>query len=102
MTAGRARARHTVADILLTVAPRVRLYSADVFGPRGSTEWRSSCGRLHWVIDVAKCKVVNLSLGEPEQRLQQLPARLQLQRRSRDAYFKDVLVFAASATTTTR
>src|SRR5262249_40506531 len=26
----------TVADILLTIAPRVRLYSADVFGPQGS------------------------------------------------------------------
>src|SRR4051794_27190816 len=28
----------TVADILLTVAPRVQLYSADVFGPQGSCE----------------------------------------------------------------
>src|ERR1700730_8115169 len=28
----------TVADILLTVAPRVRLYSADVFGPQGTCE----------------------------------------------------------------
>src|SRR5262249_33565558 len=28
----------TVADILLTVAPRVRLYSADVFGPQGACE----------------------------------------------------------------
>src|SRR5262245_55563985 len=28
----------TVADILLTVAPRVRLWSADVFGPQGTCE----------------------------------------------------------------
>src|SRR5262249_11122418 len=86
----------TVADILLTVAPRVRLYSADVFGPRGSTEVEVILRALQWVIDVAKCKVVNLSLGVPEQRLQQLPRRLQLQRAIEDAYFKDVLVFAAA------
>src|SRR5262245_11753902 len=28
----------TVADIVLTLAPRVRLFSADVFGPRGTCE----------------------------------------------------------------
>src|SRR5262245_56127150 len=28
----------TVADIILTIAPRVKLYSADVFGPAGSCE----------------------------------------------------------------
>src|SRR4051812_2344778 len=28
----------TVADILLTIAPRIRLYSADVFGPTGTSE----------------------------------------------------------------
>ena len=28
----------TVADIVLSLAPRVRLYSADVFGPQGSCE----------------------------------------------------------------
>src|SRR4051812_38188456 len=28
----------TVADILLTLAPRIRLFSADVFGPQGSCE----------------------------------------------------------------
>ena len=35
---GRQSAPHgtTVADILLTLAPRVRLYSADVFGQRGT------------------------------------------------------------------
>src|SRR5262249_28948860 len=28
----------TVADILLTVAPRIKLYTADVFGARGSCD----------------------------------------------------------------
>src|SRR5262249_26668728 len=28
----------TVADILLTIAPRIRLFSADVFGPQGSCD----------------------------------------------------------------
>ena len=37
----------TVADIILTLAPRVRLYSADVFGASGHARWRRSstpCG----------------------------------------------------------
>jgi hypothetical protein len=86
----------TVADILLTVAPRVRVYSADVFGPRGSTEVEVILRALQYVIDVEKCKVVNLSLGVPEQRLPQPQRRQQLQRAVEDAYFKDVLVFAAA------
>src|SRR5262249_5220863 len=63
----------TVADIILTLAPRVRLYSADVFGPKGSSEVEVVMRALHWAIDVWKCKVVNLSLGVAEHRLQQLP-----------------------------
>ncbi len=86
----------TVADILLTLAPRVRLYSADVFGPRGSTEVDVVLRALHWAIDVWKCKVINLSLGVAESRLQQLPKRFQLLRAVEEAYFKDVLVFAAA------
>src|SRR3989441_12352736 len=37
---GRQSAPHgtTVADIILTIAPGVQLYSADVFGPQGGTE----------------------------------------------------------------
>ena len=53
----------TVADILLTVAPRVRLYSADVFGPQGSCEVEVVLRALHWAINVWKCKVINLSLN---------------------------------------
>jgi hypothetical protein len=86
----------TVADILLTVAPGVRLFSADVFGPQGSCEVEVVIKALHWAIDVWKCKVINLSLGVPEARLQQLAKRQQLQRAIEEAYYKDVLIFAAA------
>lgn len=86
----------TVADIILTLAPRVQLYSADVFGPRGSCEVEVVMHALHWAIDVWKCKIINLSLGVPENRLQQLPRRYQFQRAIEDAYYKDVLIFAAA------
>ena len=86
----------TVADILLTIAPRIRLYSADIFGPRGSCEVEVVIKALAWAIDVWKCRIVNLSLGVPEQRLQQLPKQRQFARAIEDAYFKDVLVFAAA------
>jgi hypothetical protein len=51
---------------------------------------------LHWAIDVWKCKVINLSLGVPEQRLQQVQRRQQLLRAIEHAYFQDVLVIAAA------
>jgi hypothetical protein len=86
----------TVADILLTLAPRIRLYSADVFGPRGSTEVDVVLRALRWALDVWQCKVINLSLGVPESRLQQLPKRFQLLRAVEEAYYRDVLVFAAA------
>lgn len=95
---GRQSAPHgtTVADILLTVAPRVKLYSADVFGPQGSSEVEVVMKALHWAIHVWKCKVVNLSLGVAEHRLQQLPRRYQFLRAVEEGYFKDVLLFAAA------
>jgi hypothetical protein len=40
---------------------------------------------------------VNLSLGVPESRLQQLPRRNLLLKAIEEAYFKDVLVFAAAS-----
>lgn len=86
----------TVADIILTIAPRVKLYSADVFGPRGSSEVEVVQRALAWAIDVWKCKVINLSLGVPEARLQQLPRRYQLLRAIEEGYYKDVLIFAAA------
>jgi hypothetical protein len=86
----------TVADIILTLAPRVKLYSADVFGPTGSCEVETVIAALRHAIDVWKVKVVNLSLGVPEHKLQQLPRRQQLHRAIEEAYFRDVLVFAAA------
>jgi subtilisin len=86
----------TVADIILTLAPRVQLYSADVFGPQGSCEVEIVIKAIYWAIDVWKCKVVNLSLGVPEQRLQPVHRRQQFLRAIEDAYYKDVLVFAAA------
>jgi hypothetical protein len=86
----------TVADIILTLAPRVRLFSADVFGPRGSCEVEVVMRALAWAIDVWKCKVVNLSLGVAEHRLQQLPRRYQFLRAVEEGYYKDVLIFAAA------
>ena len=86
----------TVADIILTLAPSVALYSADVFGPQGNCEVETVIAALHHAIEVWKVKVVNLSLGVPEHKLQQLPRRNQLLRAIEDAYFKDVLVFAAA------
>ena len=86
----------TVADIILTLAPRIRLYSADVFGPQGSSEPEMLIRALQWATDVWKCKIVNLSLGVPEHRLQQVPRRYQFLRAIEEAYFKDVLVVAAA------
>jgi subtilisin len=86
----------TVADIILTLAPRVKLYSADVFGPEGSCEVEVVMRALHWAIDMWKCKIVNLSLGVAEHRLQQLPRRYQFLRAIEEGYFKDVLIFAAA------
>ncbi len=86
----------TVADIILTMAPRVKLYSADVFGLTGSCEVETVIAALRHCIDVWNVKVVNLSLGVPEHKLQHLPRRQQLQRAIEEAYFRDVLVFAAA------
>src|SRR5436190_2819229 len=68
----------TVADIILTQAPAVQLYSADVFGPAGTCEVETVQRALRWAYDVWKCKIVNLSLGVTEQKLQQLPKRQSL------------------------
>jgi hypothetical protein len=86
----------TVADIVLTLAPRSQLFSADVFGPQGSCEVEVVIRALHWAIDVWKCKVVNLSLGVPEQRVQQVQRRYQLLRAIEEGYYKDVLIVAAA------
>jgi subtilisin family serine protease len=86
----------TVADIILRIAPRVRLFSADVFGPQASCEVEVVIQALRWAVEVWKCKIVNLSLGVPEQRLQHVQRRNQFQRAIEEAYYKDVLIFAAA------
>lgn len=86
----------TVADILLTIAPRVQLYSADVFGLAGGCDVDTIIRALRYVTDVWNAKVVNLSLGVPESRLQPVQRRQALLRAIEDAYFRDVLVFAAA------
>ncbi|HEX4589127.1 MAG TPA: S8 family serine peptidase [Gemmataceae bacterium] len=95
---GRQSAPHgtTVADIILTLAPRVRLFSADVFGPQGGCEVETVVKALHWAIDHWKCKIVNLSLGVPEAKLQPVQRRNALLRAVEEAYYRDVLVFAAA------
>jgi hypothetical protein len=95
---GRQSSPHgtTVADIILSLAPRVRLYSADVFGPRGTCEVEVVVRALRWAVGVWGCKVVNLSLGVAEQRLQHVQRRQQLWRAVEEAYYKDVLVVAAA------
>lgn len=86
----------TVADIILTLAPKVRLFSADVFGPQGTCDVEMVMKALHWAIRVWNCKIINLSLGVTEQRLQQIPRRYQLLRAIEEAYYNDVLIFAAA------
>ena len=86
----------TVADIILSLAPKATLYSADVFGPQGSCEVETVIAGLRHAMDVWNVKVVNLSLGVPEHKLQLLPKRNQLLRAIEEAYYRDVLVFAAA------
>lgn len=95
---GRPSSPHgtTVADILLGLAPRVQLFSADVFGPAGSCDVKVVIRAMRWAMDHWGVKLINLSLGIPEQRLVQLPRRQELLRVIEEAYFRDVIVIAAA------
>jgi subtilisin family serine protease len=95
---GRQSAPHgtTVADIILTIAPQVQLFSADIFGPQGGCEVETVIKALRWAIDSWQCKVVNLSLGVPEAKLQPVHRRYAFLRAIEEAYYQDVLVFAAA------
>src|ERR1051325_2871801 len=86
----------TVADIILTQAPKVQLYSADVFGPAGTCEVETVIKALSWAYDKWKCKIVNLSLGVTEQKLTQLPKRQALLRMIEEGYHKDIIIVAAA------
>lgn len=86
----------TVGDIILTLAPRVQLYSADVFGPQGTSEVETVIHALHWAMNEWRCKIINLSVGVPEHRLQQWPRRQQFLHAIEEAYYRDILIFAAA------
>lgn len=86
----------TVADIILSIAPRIQLFSADVFGPQGTCELDVILNALHWAVHVWDCRIINLSLGVADYKLPQLQRRHQLQRAIEDCYFHDVLVVAAA------
>jgi hypothetical protein len=85
-----------VADIILTLAPQVQLYSADVFGRTGACDVETVIRALRYVTENWNAKIVNLSLGVSEARLQAAPRRQALQRAIEDAYYRDVLIFAAA------
>ena len=54
----------TVADIILSLAPRVRLFSADVFGPLGSCEVETVIKAMRWAVDVWYLLTFNGMVGE--------------------------------------
>lgn len=85
-----------VADILSTLAPEAELFSADVIGSAGACEVEAVVQAIEHAVHEWKCRIVNLSLGIPEGRLQVLAKRHLLQRAVERAYHQDVLVFAAA------
>ena len=86
----------TVADIILTLAPRIEPVFRRCLWARGSCEVEAVIHALHWAINVWNCKIVNLSLGVPESRLVQLNRRQQLLGAIEEGYYNDVLIFAAA------
>ena len=95
---GKQSAPHgtSVADIILRLAPRAQIFSADVFGPGGACEVETLIKAIHWAMDEWHCKIINLSLGVPEQRLQSIPRRQQFLRAIEECYYRDVFLFAAA------
>lgn len=87
----------TVADIILRLAPAVSLYSANVFGPLGTCEARTIIRAIRHAMDAWNCRIINLSLGIPEPRLQLAAKRLELLRIVEEAYYRDVLIVAAAS-----
>ncbi len=85
-----------VADIILRLAPRVQLYSADVFGPVGTCSVETMLAAIRYALDVWKVQIINLSLGIAEPKLQPLARRWQLQQLIEEAYYRDVVVVAAA------
>ncbi len=95
---GTASAPHgtTVADIILSIASEVTLYSADVFGPAGGSEAETVIRAIYHCLDAWNCQIVNLSLGIIEARLQPISRRNQFLRAIEEAYHRGVLIVAAA------
>lgn len=95
---GKASAPHgtTVADVILTVAPEAQLFSADVFGPRPTGDFEAVVRAIYHALDVWRCRVINISLGIPEGRLQPPARRWQLQRAVEEAYHRGAVIVAAA------
>lgn len=86
----------TVADIVLTIAPRAEVFSADVFGPAGSGDAEALARAIYHALDEWDSRIINLSLGVTEARLQPPARRLPLQRAIEEAYHRGAVVVAAA------
>jgi hypothetical protein len=95
---GKPSAPHgtTVADIILRLAPRVQVFSADVFGPEGMCTVEKFISALKWAVDICQCKLVNLSLGMPEDRLNTPARRHALLQAVQHCYHRDAILVAAA------
>lgn len=86
----------TVADIILRLSPGVQLFSADVFGARGSCSIQVLYRAIKWAVEEFKVKVINLSLGVPENQIFSIPIRLEFERVIQLAYSRDIIIIAAA------
>lgn len=95
---GAASAPHgtTVADIILSIAPAVELFSADVFGPAGDSSAETVIRAIYHCLDEWNCRVINLSLGVIEARLQPVARRNQFLKAIEEAYHRGAVVVAAA------
>ena len=95
---GSASAPHgsVVADIILTHAPEIELFSADIFAPDASADVEVVMRAFRHAIEVWGCHVINLSMGIAERQLMQIPRRYQFLRAIEDGYYRDVMIFAAA------
>ncbi|MBX7104638.1 MAG: S8 family serine peptidase [Gemmataceae bacterium] len=86
----------TVADVVLTVAPRATLFSADVFGPSGGGDASAVVAAIYHCLDVWNCRIINLSLGVTESRLQPATRRHDFRRAVEEAYHRGAVIVAAA------
>jgi subtilisin family serine protease len=85
----------TVADIILTLAPAVELYSLDIFGPVGQAEVETLIQALE-LAAAHGCHLINLSLGIDERRLPTGARRQALLRSLESCYHRGIHVVAAA------